>query len=159
MGTLSKLRRLVLRDGLSARQASLRLGISRNTATKWLSEPEMVEPQYPVRLTAASVLDPYKEQLVTWLKADSHRNKRERRGIKALFEALRAMGHGASCHQRPMKTSQPSGRPARWRLSNRRATSSESVIRPVVDQQLSVWVAHTADTSYRARTNPRMASS
>lgn len=87
MGTLSKLRRLVLRDGLSVRQASLRLGISRNTATKWLSEPEMVEPQYPVRQSAASVLDPYKEQLVTWLKADSHRNKRERRGVKALFEA------------------------------------------------------------------------
>jgi transposase len=83
VGTLSKLRRLVLRDGLSVRQASLRLGISRNTATKWLSEPEMVEPQYPVRQSAASVLDPYKEQLVTWLKADSHRNKRERRGVKA----------------------------------------------------------------------------
>ena len=90
MGTLSKLRRLVLRDGLSVRQASLRLGISRNTATKWLSEPEMVEPHYPVRQSAASVLDPYKEQLVTWLKADSQRNKRERRGVKALFEALRA---------------------------------------------------------------------
>ena len=56
----------------------------------------MVEPQYPVRQSAASVLDPYKEQLVTWLKADSHRNKRERRGVKALFEALRAMGYGGS---------------------------------------------------------------
>ena len=29
--------------------------------------------------------DPFKEQLVTWLKANSHRNKRERRGIKALL--------------------------------------------------------------------------
>ena len=96
MGTLSKLRRLVLRDGMSVRQASRRLGISRNTATKWLSEPEMVEPQYPVRQAAASVLDAFKEQLVTWLKADSHRNKRERRGVKALFEALRAMGYGGS---------------------------------------------------------------
>jgi hypothetical protein len=56
----------------------------------------MVEPQYPVRQSAASVLDPFKEQLVTWLKADSHRNKRERRGTKALFEALRAMGYGGS---------------------------------------------------------------
>ena len=56
----------------------------------------MVEPQYPVRQSAASVLDPYKEQLVTWLKADSHRNKRERRGVKALYEALRAMGYGGS---------------------------------------------------------------
>ena len=96
MGSLSKLRRLVLRDGMSVRQASRRLGISRNTATKWLSAPEMVEPQYPVRQAAASVLDPFKEQLVTWLKSDSHRNKRERRGVKALFEALRAMGYGGS---------------------------------------------------------------
>jgi hypothetical protein len=63
VGTLSKLRRLVLRDGMSVRQASRRLGISRNTATKWLSAPEMVEPQYPVRQAAASVLDPFKEQL------------------------------------------------------------------------------------------------
>ena len=96
MGTLSKLRRLVLRDGMSVRQASRRLGISRNTAAKWLGEPEMVEPKYPVRQAAASVLEPYKEQLVTWLKADSHRNKRERRGVKALFEALRAMGYSGS---------------------------------------------------------------
>jgi transposase len=96
VGTLSKLRRLVIRDGMSVRQASRRLGISRNTATKWLSEPEMVEPQYPVRQSPPSVLDPFKDQLVTWLKADSHRNKRERRGIKALFEALRAMGYGGS---------------------------------------------------------------
>ncbi len=81
---------------MSLRQASLRLGISRKAATKWLSEPEMVEPKYPVRQVSASVLDPFKEQLVTWLKADSHRNKREQRGIKALFEALRAMGYGGS---------------------------------------------------------------
>jgi uncharacterized protein YukJ len=56
----------------------------------------MVEPQYPMRQAAVSVLDPYKDQLVTWLKADSHRNKRERRGINALFEALRAMGYAGS---------------------------------------------------------------
>ena len=96
MGILNKLRRLVLRDGMSVRQASRRLGISRNTATKWLNEPEMVLPQYPLRQAAPSVLDPYKEQLALWLKADSHRNKRERRGVKGLFEALRAMGYSAS---------------------------------------------------------------
>jgi len=96
VGTLSKLRRLVLRDGMSVRQASRRLGISRNTAAKWLGEPEMAEPKYPSRRASSSVLDPYKDQLVTWLKADSHRNKRERRGVKALFEALRAMGYSGS---------------------------------------------------------------
>ncbi|MGM3078605.1 helix-turn-helix domain-containing protein, partial [Bacillus cereus group sp. BC310] len=49
MGTLSKLRRLVRRDGLSVREAARRLGIARNTATKWLSQKEMVEPRYPKR--------------------------------------------------------------------------------------------------------------
>ena len=49
-----------------------------------------------MRQVLASVLDPFKEQLVTWLKANSHRNKRERRGIKALFQALRTMGCGGS---------------------------------------------------------------
>jgi len=56
----------------------------------------MVEPKYPPRQAAPSVLDPYKERLATWLKADSHRNKRERRGVKALYEALRAMGYSGS---------------------------------------------------------------
>lgn len=82
MGTLSKLRRLVLRDGMSVRQASRRLGISRNTAAKWLGEPEMVEPKYPVRQATASVLEPYKEQLVTWLKADRASSAASTRGLR-----------------------------------------------------------------------------
>ena len=96
MGTLSKLRRLVRRDGVSVREAARRLGISRNTAAKWLCEEEMVEPRYPKRVGAASILDPYKEQLAIWLKADAHRGKRDRRGTKAMFEALRALGYGGS---------------------------------------------------------------
>lgn len=48
-------------------QASLKLGISRNTATEWLSDSLIFEPQYLVRQTIASMLDPFKERLVTWL--------------------------------------------------------------------------------------------
>ena len=96
MGTLSKLRRLVLRDKVSIRQASRQLGISRNTATRWLQEPEMVEPIYPTRQPPPGVLDPFKDQLSNWLKADSYRNKRERRGVKALYEALQAVGYSGS---------------------------------------------------------------
>ena len=96
MGTLSKLRKLVLRDKVSIRQASHQLGISRNTATRWLQEPEMVEPIYPTRQPPPGVLDAFKEQLSKWLKADSYRNKRERRGVKALYEALQAMGYSGS---------------------------------------------------------------
>ena len=59
MSTLSKLRRLVLRQDVSVREASRRLGISRNTATKWLKDGQMVEPRYPQRVSAPSILDPY----------------------------------------------------------------------------------------------------
>mgnify|MGYP005750751809 FL=1 len=59
MSTLSKLRRLVLRDGVSVREASRRLGISRNTASKWLSEPEIREPKYPNRVKVVGVLAPF----------------------------------------------------------------------------------------------------
>jgi transposase len=56
----------------------------------------MVEPIYPTRQPPPGVLDAFKEQLSNWLKADSYRNKRERRGVKALYEALQAMGYSGS---------------------------------------------------------------
>jgi transposase len=87
---------MVRREGVSVREASRRLGISRTTASKWLASGEMVQPRYPKRVAATSVLDPYKEQLRVWLKADSHRGKRERRGIKAMFEAIQALGYRGS---------------------------------------------------------------
>ena len=40
VGTLSKLRRMVRRDGLSVREASKKLGIARNTAARWLAMEE-----------------------------------------------------------------------------------------------------------------------
>ena len=93
MGTLGKLRRLVLRDNVSVRQAAKRLNISRNTARRYLAQPEMAEPRYAKRQIAPGLLDPYKEQLTQWLKADAHRSKRERRTIDAHFQAIRAMGY------------------------------------------------------------------
>ncbi len=70
MSTLSKLRRLVLRDGISIREASNRLGISRNTAKKWLEQPEMTEPRYSKRASGPGILGPYEEVLAQWLKSD-----------------------------------------------------------------------------------------
>ena len=96
VGTLSKLRRLVNREGISQREAARRLGLSRNTVAKWLVDDQMTEPKYPKRTASASILDPYKEQLANWMKADSHRPKRERRDTKAMFQAIRAMGYGGS---------------------------------------------------------------
>ena len=42
---------------------------------------------------APGLLDPYKEQLTQWLKADARRSKRLRRTINAHFQAIRAMGY------------------------------------------------------------------
>jgi transposase len=47
VGTLRKLRCMVLHDGVSVREASPKLAISRNTANKWLAQGEMAEPKYP----------------------------------------------------------------------------------------------------------------
>ena len=99
MKTLSKLRRMVLRENVSVRAAARQLHISRNTAKKWLAEPEMVEPTYPVRAAAPSQIDPYKESLQLWIKADAHRGKRERRTVKAYYEAIRAMGYSGGATQ------------------------------------------------------------
>jgi len=87
---------MVRRDGVSVREAARTLGISRTTASKWLESGEMVQPRYPKRAPVATALDPFKEQLRIWLKADSHRGKRERRGTKAMFEAIRALGYRGS---------------------------------------------------------------
>ena len=96
MSTLSKLRRMVLRENVSVREAARRLRISRNTAKRWLDEPEMVEPSYPKRVAAERLIDAYTEHLQLWIKADSHRGKRERRTVKAYYEAIRAMGYSGA---------------------------------------------------------------
>ena len=96
MGTLSKLRRMVLRENVSVREAAKRLRISRNTAKRWLAAPEMVEPHYPKRVAAERLIDAYTEHLQLWIKADSHRGKRERRTVKAYYEAIRAMGYSGA---------------------------------------------------------------
>ena len=99
MGTLSKLRRMVLRENVSVREAARRLRISRNTAKRWLSEPDMVEPVYPKRVAAERLIDAYTKHLQLWIKADSHRGKRDRRTVKAYYEAIRAMGYSGGMTQ------------------------------------------------------------
>ena len=84
---------MVRREGVSVREAARQLCISRNTAARWLGEPEMVEPKYSLRAPGPTLLGPYKEQLALWLKADGQRGKRDRRSIGSYFEAIRAMGY------------------------------------------------------------------
>ena len=52
----------------------------------------MTEPVYPARVSP-SILDPYREQLVAWLRTDSHRPKRDRRTARILFQHLQAQGY------------------------------------------------------------------
>ncbi len=92
MGMLAKIRRMHFRDKIPVREIARRTGLSRNTVRSWLRQPEMTEPAYPARVVP-SILDPYKEQLATWLRSDSHRPKRDRRTARFLFHLLQAQGY------------------------------------------------------------------
>ena len=92
MGTLAKIRRLHLREGVPIKEIERRTGIARNTIKSWLRKGQMVEPKYPPR-EVATKLDGYTEQLATWLKADAHRGKRDRRTVKLMYEELAAQGY------------------------------------------------------------------
>lgn len=86
MGMLAKIRRMHIRDGLPVREIARRTGLSRNTIRNWLRQQDVVEPQYPKRENP-SVVDPWVDQLRAWLRADSHRAKRDRRTVLALYQA------------------------------------------------------------------------
>ena len=94
MVMLAKIRRMHFRDGLSVREVARRTGLSRNTIRRWLRSGQS-EPVYPKRSTP-SRLDPYREQLESWLRTDSHRPRRERRTAKTLFAQLQACGYPGS---------------------------------------------------------------
>jgi len=53
----------------------------------------MQAPGYAKRASGQSVLDPYNEQLASWLKGDSLGGKLDRRSDLALFQPIRAIGH------------------------------------------------------------------
>ena len=95
VGTLAKIRRMHLRDGLAIKEIERRTGLARNTIKAWLRKGEMVEPRYPKR-ASPSKLDAYRETLTSWLGADQHRGRRDRRTMKALFEALVELGYAGS---------------------------------------------------------------
>ena len=95
VGTLAKIRRLYFRDKLSIKEICRQTSLSRNTVRTWLRENEIVEPKYRPRKIATK-LDDYAETLKTWLKADSGRNKRERRTKGQMWLELCALGYTGS---------------------------------------------------------------
>jgi transposase len=86
---LAKIRRMHIREKLSIREIARRTNLSRNTVRQWLKSLEMSEPKYPKR-RVVSVVDPYSDQLRSWLETDSHRPKRDRRTAKIMIEPIRA---------------------------------------------------------------------
>jgi transposase len=92
VGMLAKIRRMHFRDRMSIREVARRTGLSRNTVRDWLRRGDVVEPAFrkrPVR----SVVDPWAEALRTWLGADRHRPKRDRRTARVLFEQIKSLGY------------------------------------------------------------------
>ena len=101
MVMLAKIRRMHFRDGLPLREISKRTGLSRNTLRRWLRSGQS-EPVYPKR-RSPSMLDPYRQPLETWLRADSHRPRREQRTAKVLFAQLQAQGYPGTYVSSPVK--------------------------------------------------------
>ena len=82
MDMIGRIRRLHTRDKKSVRAIARITGLSRNTVTKWLSEPVDTPPKYQ-RAEHAGKLTAFHETLRMALKADARRPKHERRTAKA----------------------------------------------------------------------------
>jgi len=91
VGILAKIRRMYFREKVPLREIARRTGLSRNTVRNWLRQFDAVEPQYPKRVSP-SVIDEWVALLTGWLRADSHRPKRDRRTARFMFEAIRGEG-------------------------------------------------------------------
>lgn len=94
MMLLSVIRRWALREGLSIREISRRLRLSRNTVRRYLRcgavEPEFKVPERP------SKLDPFADKLLLWLKSESGKSRKQRRTVKQLHADLVSLGYGGS---------------------------------------------------------------
>ena len=77
------LRRMSLRDGLSHSAIAKASGLSRNTAKKWLRQPQVEVPKY-VRQRQPGKLTAFEPVLLQALEADARRPRRDRRTGKAL---------------------------------------------------------------------------
>jgi transcriptional regulator with XRE-family HTH domain len=87
---LGIIRRWHLRDLVSLRKISKRLGISRNTVRRYL-RAETVEPAYADRRSPTS-LDIYAFKLSAWLKTEATKSRKQRRTLKQMHIDLCALG-------------------------------------------------------------------
>ena len=94
MALLSVIRRWHLRDGMAIREIARRTGLSRNTIRKYLSTG-IVEPKYPER-HSPSKLDLFAPKLAAWLKAESKKNRKQRRNLRQIYADLSSLGYEGS---------------------------------------------------------------
>lgn len=94
MALVSVIRRWSLRDNMSIREISKRTGLSRNTVRKYLRSNDL-EPRYRVA-KRPSLLDEYAVKLAGWLKAESHKPRKQRRTVLQLHKELVALGYQGS---------------------------------------------------------------
>lgn len=92
MAMIGKIRRMHFRQKKSVREISRATSLSRNTVRKYLRMEQAQEPKYE-RKAKATKLTPFHETIVTALKADARRPKRERRTALALFEQIKSQGY------------------------------------------------------------------
>jgi transposase len=76
-------------QGKSIPDIAITLGIARNTVRKYLRHPELVAMPHP-RPNRRSKLDPFKEQIKTWMKEDHCYN------CEAMLPRLQALGYTGS---------------------------------------------------------------
>jgi transposase len=76
-------------QGKSIQDIAITLGIARNTVRKYLRHPELVAMPHP-RPNRRSKLDPFKEQVKTWMKEDHCYN------CEAMLPRLQALGYTGS---------------------------------------------------------------
>jgi len=91
---LGIIRRWHLRDQVSLREISRRLGISRNTVRRYI-RAETIEPAYADRRPRSS-LDKYTLKLSAWLKTEAVKSRKQRRTLKQLHLELRSLGYEGS---------------------------------------------------------------
>lgn len=91
---LSVMRRWYFRDGLSQREITKRTGLSRNTVRRYLKN-DITEPVYTKRQTLGKV-DEFEELLISWLKREARRRRKERKTVKNLYEELLPLGYSGS---------------------------------------------------------------
>lgn len=91
---LSVIRRWHFREHISVREIARRTKLSRNTISKYLANG-VVEPRY-VRRASPSKLDPFAEQLRTWLADNARQGRKSRRTAKQMHTSLQQLGYPGS---------------------------------------------------------------